>query len=276
MKTLNLNIATDWNQLTRRQIMFVARLFLAKLDFESFRLRAFLFLTGVRALPKKMVADQVYWIFKKGKQQFMLSRQELAGFLHTVDYLTGDCRLTTNQFPVFRLLFRRCFGPSNSCYNLSYIEFIHAEKCLHAFQRTNDVKCLNELCAILYRPGKKDFHPLRPDYNGDRRIPFNEYTYQRHANRFRLLSLRKRFAVYLFYTGCRNHLMDANSNLFRSGSVSSEPVNPVESLRKIVYDLNMGDITRNEKIYRMQVWEAFEHLGDLIENQSKKKANGKV
>lgn len=267
MTTVNLTIPTGWNKLTRKQLLRICRLFLLNLDYETFRLRSFLYLTKTKAHPGH---------FKCGKQKFTLSDQELAYFLHSVDYLAQESALTQNNFPSIRILGRRLHGPSDRGYNLSYAEFIHAEKSLYAYMKTDDAKYLNELCAILYRPGKPDFNPKDPDYNGDRREKFNPYSYQQRARRFRFVSRRKRYAIYLFYAGCRNAMFSANKSLFSGSSVSSEEHSPIDSLRKIMNDLNLGDITRNEKIYRMPVWEAFEHLNQMLENMPKSKKNGKV
>lgn len=277
MKNINLNMPIEWNQLTRMQILFVCRLYLAKLDFEEFRLRAFLRFTGVKALPKKIIKNRMtYWLFKIGKEKFTLDRHELTWFLKSADFLTHDSRLTANHFPSFRLPLKRFFGPSASCYNLTYLEFLHAEKCLYAYQKSNNASFLNQLCAVLYRPGKKNYHPMRPDHDGDRRERFNDFVYPKRAWRFHLLNPRKRFAIYLFYTGCRNTMIASFPNLFNSGSVSSEPVNPVKSLKNIIFDLNQGDPTKNEKLYKMQVWEAFEFLDSMIERTPKPKKHGKV
>lgn len=277
MKSVNLTIVKSWDEITRKQLLFLCRLFLAKLDLDDFRLQAFLYLTKTKALPDKIITNGiVYWIFKTGKSMFMLTREELAWYMKSVDFITQNCRLTVNHFPAFSLPLKRFFGPSVKCYNMSYLEFIHAENWLYAYQKSNDLKHLNTLCSVLYRPGKRNFNPLDPDYNGDRREPFNDFIYQKRAWRFRFIGIRKKFAIYLFYTGCRNVMIDSFPNLFKGDVVSSEPVNPVNSLRKIINDLNMGDITRNDKIYKMQVWEAFEHLEHLIENLPKKKKHGKV
>ena len=267
MTTVNLSIPTGWNQLNRKQLLRICRLFLLNLDYETFRLRSFLFLARLKAYPG---------FFKFRKQKFSLTDQELAYFLHSVEYLTAEPALTRNNLPLLRIFGRRYYGPSDKGYNLSYIEFIHAEKSLYAFMKTNDAKYLNELCAILYRPGKSDFNLNDPACDGDRRQPFNEHNYAHRSRRFRFVSMRKRYAIYLFYAGCRNAMFSANKSLFSGTSVTSEETNPVESLRKVINDLNMGDITRNEKIYRTPVWEAFEHLNQLIENMPKSKKNGKV
>lgn len=271
MKRINLTVPTEWNKLTPKQLLKVSGLFLAKLEFEEFRLRIFLYLSGVKTMPKKVIKDQVYWLFRKGKTEFMLDRQELAWMLHSVEFLTSDSRLTLNKFPRLWLPTGCVFGPDEKCYSITYLEFIHAEAALYAYQKSNKVEYLNQLCSILYRPQKKEYHPLRPDFDGDRRQVFNDFIYKRRAKWFRFVSINRRFAIYLFYTGCRNELMDSFKSLFSGSAVSSEPVNPVKSLRKIIHDLNMGDLTRNEKIYKMQVWEAFEHLDNLVENMAKKK-----
>jgi len=271
MKNINLEIATTWDDLTRKQLLFVSRLFLLNLTQNKFRLIVFLKLTGVKTLPKQVVKDQVYYLFRKGRSKFMLTPEELGWFLKSVDFITSDSQLVKNYFPWFRLGLKRYFGPSKKCYNVTFLEFINTEKCLYAFNKTRKTKHLNELCAILYRPGKKEYHPMRPDYNGDRRETFNDYIYQKRAKLFWLIGKRKKYAVYIFYSGCRNALIAAHPKLFSAGSVSSEPVNPVKSLQGIMHDLNMGDITKNKKIQNIQVWEAFGQLEEMIKKLPKAK-----
>jgi hypothetical protein len=263
MKSINLEIATNWNDLTRKQLLYLCRLILAGMDKTRFSLLLFLRLTGVKALPQKVVKDQVYYLFKRGKTRFMMTPEELTWFLKSVDFLTYESKLEKNLFPVFRIGLRTYYGPSKRCYNLRFLEFVNAEKCFHAFNKTRNVKYLNELCAVLYRPEKKDYHPLSPDYDGDRREPFNDFIYQKRARRFRFLSANKRYAVYIFYAGCRNALITAHPLLFEEGSVSSESSNPVDGLLKPMYLLNMGDITKNREIEQVQVWEAFAQLEEM-------------
>lgn len=81
MNAINLHIPA-WNELTPKQLLFVCKLFRQKLEANCFKLRAFLFLSGVKALPRKIIKDQVYWEFRKGKQYFWLTPEELAWHLH--------------------------------------------------------------------------------------------------------------------------------------------------------------------------------------------------
>ena len=120
------------------------------------------------------------------------------------------------------------------------------------------------MCAILYRPQKKNYNPNSPSYNGDRREQFNDFTYQHRARWFRFLKTEKLYAVYIFYIGCRNALVKAHPNLFSGDNVKSQQTNPVKDLQKILFSLNQGDITKNREIQQIQVWEAFTQLEETV------------
>jgi hypothetical protein len=274
--TLNLTIPTKWNDLSRKQLLYIARLFILKLSQNAFRMRAFTFLTKSRVLGERKVSGDWFYIFRHGRQRFMIQDQELLFFLKSVDFLTQDSRLTVNRFPVIRIWWKRFFGPSNSGYNISWLEFINAESCFYAFNTSHDPKYLRQLCAILYRPQKKNYRPMAEDYNGDRRQRFNDFTYQRRARWFRWLSSEKLMCIYVFYAGFRNKLVDENRHCFSGGAVSSEPVNPVKDLMATMRMLNLDDITKNETIQRSMVWEAFAQLNDMIGKSKEQNKNGKI
>lgn len=272
MENLDLKIPTTWNQLTRKQLLYVSRLFLLNLSNFRFKLLIFLKFTGVKALPKKVIADRVYYFFRKKKIRFSLTVGELHSFLSVIDFLTADSQLTKNLLPKFNILGTWLYGPSNKCYNITFLEFLNIEANLYAFHKTKKRKYLRLVCAILYRPQVKPYKPKSPTYNGDRRETFNDFTYQARAKWFRLISAKKQQAVYTFYVGCRNELMKAHPHLFSSSSVSSEPVNPANSLKKTILALNLGDVTKNKLIQQTPVWEAFTQLEDLVkQNKPKKK-----
>jgi hypothetical protein len=260
-----------WNELTRTQLIYICKLFRSRLDQNTFRLKAFLKLTDVKAMPKKIEKDQVYWAFKKGKEIFWLTDFELTWFLRAVNYLTDNCKLTVNLFPSLLIGLRRYWGPCRECRNLSWKEFIHSEGQFFAYNNSKPERkqfYLNMLCAVLYRPQRADYHPMSPDYNGDRRQPFNDFIYPGRAKWFRLLAIDKRYAVYTFYAGCRNAMVEAHPLTFKSGGVSSEaPQSPVKGLIQLVTDLNQGDVTKNEQILNSPAWDVLDLLERTIEKQ---------
>jgi len=264
MKVLDLKIPSHWNQLTQKQILFVCRLFLMNLTEQKFKLYTFTKFTGIHTLPEIIKTNKVYYSFRKKRVKFLLTIEELNSFLKSTDYLLNDSKLTINRFPEFNILGKNFYGPSNNGYNITFLEFINLESCIYAFHKTRETKNLKTLCAILYRPQKKNYKPNSPSYNGDRREQFNDYTYQHRARWFRFLKKEKLYAVYTFYIGCRNALVEAHPNLFSGGSVKSEQTNPVKDLQKTLFSLNRGDITKNKEIQQIQVWEAFSQLEEMV------------
>jgi hypothetical protein len=259
-KTLDLKMPASWDELTAAQLLFVCRLFLQNLSEHEFRLRVFLKFTGTRALPQRVIAEHVYYFFRHGKTRFSLTVDELHWFLQSANFLLSEVQLNHNHLPVIRLFGLNFHGPRAKGYNISYLEYVHAEAAVFAWHKTQKPEHLQKLCAILYRPSVKSKVYYSPDWNGDPRIPFNDFAFQRRARFFRLIPKAKLMAVYLFYQGLKNALAKAHPGVFSKVTVSSEPANPVESLKQIVFELNGGDITRNAEITRKPVWEIFDQL----------------
>jgi hypothetical protein len=263
MKSLDLKIPDSWNALNRKQLLYVCRLYRLNLTELKFKTWVFVKFTGIKALPKKVIADRVYYFFRKKKLRFSLTPDELHWFLHSVDYLLSESRLTKNLFPSIRIFHKRLYGPSNSCYNISVHEFLFAESMIDGFHHNKDLKYLRYLCAILYRPRDRSNRPGSPGFTGDRRQLFNDYTFEARSRWFRLVSPNVLYAVYVFFVGCRNAIIEKHPYLFNTTSVSSEPVNHMENIKNLLASLNQGDITRNKKILQTQVWEAFGQLNEL-------------
>lgn len=266
--TISLHVPTNWNQLTPKQVLFVSRLFLLNLTLHNFRVRAFCHFAGIQPIqPSKTQSRHLNpaypdtYFFLKGKRLFTIEAQEFLWFLKSMDFLTADSSLTVNPFPSIRLLWKKWEGPRRKCYDLTLIEFLHAEKCLFEFHTKHSEQTpsfrsgrgevpLNRLCAVLYRHS--------------RRKPFDEGGYAVRSRLLRFVAMPKRYAIYTFYAGCRNALFAAHPKLF-GASISSSPVNPIESLKKTIYELTAGDVTKTRQIEATPVWEAFSYLQNLME-----------
>lgn len=268
MSAINLTIPTGWNQLTAKQILMVCRLHLSKLTQQEFRLKAFLTLTGMKALNRPVLGG--YYSFSIKGQLLRIHQEEMVWLLKSVDFLLGDCQLSVNRFPSFRIGFRRYFGPSNKCYNLTLNEYIHASASVYKYQMTEDLKHIDTLCAILYRNRGKGSNESDP------RERFDDYGYLKNQNRFARLPKHKKLAVMMFFLGCQYELNKAFPHLLSNSTISSEPLNPVPHLQKMVRLLNTDDITKNRQVLNSPLWEAFAQLDDRIENITLKKKNGKV
>jgi hypothetical protein len=271
MKYLDLKMPESWNQLSQNQLLYICRLFNLNLSELKFKAWVFIRFTGIKPLPKKVVSDRVYYLFRKKNTRFFLTADKFHWCCNSANFLLSESKLTRNNFPVFQILWKRFVGPSNCCYNISVMEFLMAERMIDAFHKTSQLKYLRLLCAILYRQQRRPYRPYSSKYNGDRREPFNDYTFEKRERWFRLLSISKLFAVYVFFTGCRNVLTKKHPYLFNATNVSSEPVNHAEILKQLMVALNQGDITKNKVIRQTQIWEAFGHLNELAKQAQKVK-----
>jgi len=259
-RTLNLSMPQTWNELSRGQLLFLCRLFLKQLTEHEFKLLAFIRFTGIKALPEKVIAEHVYYFFRKGSNRFSLTVEELHWFINSASFLLDEVQLTKNLLPVINIFGFRFHGPSNKGYNITMLEFIHADTAVYAWHKTQKLVHLQKLCAVLYRPVRNWQETYRPTWDGDLRRQFNDFTYQRRVKWVRMLPKAKVFAVYLFYMGFKNALVKAHPGVFSKAPVSSEPLNPTESLQQLVFGLNGGDITRNNEILQKPVWEIFKQL----------------
>jgi len=264
MSVINLTVPVSYNSLSRKQLLQVCRLFLAGLGRNSFLVRAFCHLAGLRPLGTGADGNP---LFLFGKQVLPIGLDEFNGFVASQLYLL-DMGLTRNRMPAIRVGLRRFHGPANRCYNLTLREYLHAENALFAYGVTREFRYIDHLCAILYRPSGKG------SSLGDPRQPFNEFVSLQRRSWFRIVSREKRFLVFLFYSGCRMEFTREFPNLFSGSVTSSRPESPARDILHMVRILNNNDITKNETILGSSLWEAFAQLNDLAGRNAKSKKHG--
>jgi hypothetical protein len=268
-ETLNLTVPTSWNKLTRKQLLIICRLYLAKITVEEFLLRAFLYLAKVKALNAK---DGNFW-FSHKRKLFTLDMYQVHEFSWSLKYLLEQSKLSVNLIPHFRLFFVRHYGPMTKGYNLTLAEYIHASKAIYLFSKTSRFLYLDQVNAILYRPSGKGSH------SGDKRRSFDDFKYISQAWRFRVLSKHKRLATLLFFQGCQYEMQKAFPYLFPGASdetIPSEPFDPAPLLLDTIQLLNLGDITKDEMIMNSLVWQVFKQLNYQLSLIKNKKTNGKI
>lgn len=269
---VKLNIPTSWNQLSKKQLAFVCKMFILQADHDTIRIRLFLFLSGLKQIPFRTILKraggkgEIPHVFRLGKKQFVISADQMRSCLKWIDFLFTTNTLTENKFPVIRIFLKRLYGPSANCYNITFREFIHASKhCFH-FAKHRDSQSLNKLCAVLYR--KRNANSNRPD---DKRAPFDEYLYAKQSKKWMFVPLWLRTAIFIFFNAANDALMQKFPNVFPKTTSSSEPKNPVPGLIDSVKLLAGFDPTKDETILDMQLWQAMAYLETIIKNMPKKK-----
>jgi len=181
---------SDWNDLTKKQVLFVSRLFQGQLTMVDFKFRALFDFLSVRPKVTKRI------------------HPEDAFFLcESLDFLFKEVSLTKNLLPVLRTGRRKYFGPADAMMNCTFGEFTMANSLLDSFSKTKEQKYLDEVVAILYRP-RKWFWFIRKSFtdNQDPRKRFVNRTLKKRCRRISRLDYEIKYAVFLFFSGVLNSL----------------------------------------------------------------------
>jgi len=181
---------SDWNELTRKQVLFVSRLFQEQLTMLDFKLRVLLkFLSLKQKVIKRIHYDDAYFLCE------------------SLNFLFKEVSLTKNLLPVLRTGRRKYFGPADAMMNCTFGEFTMANSLLDLFLKTNEQKYLDEMVAVFYRP-RKWFWFIRSAYsdNQDPRKKFVNRSLKRRCQRIARLDNEVKYFIFLFFSGILNSL----------------------------------------------------------------------
>ena len=128
---------SDWNELTKKQVLFVSRLFQGQLTMVDFKLRVLCkFLSVSRKVLRRIHPEDAYFLCE------------------SLEFLFKEVSLTRNLFPVLRNVRRKYLGPADAMMNCTFGEFTMANSLLDSFSKTKEQKYLDEMVSVFYRPRK--------------------------------------------------------------------------------------------------------------------------
>ena len=203
------SLPSDWNELTRDQLLFISGLFRQKLTVPEFRLRVLFEFLRIKPKLRKLV------------------HPEDAHFLgETFGFLLKEVTLTRNPLPFIRQGFRKYHGPSDGLQNCTFGEFTRANSLLDAFIRSGDQKYFDEIVAVFYRPAKW-FWFIRKRFtdNEDPRKRFSSLAHRKRSQRFSSLDPQVKYVVYLFFSGVLNSLPGLYPYVYQQKDNESEQDN---------------------------------------------------
>ena len=181
---------SGWNELTKKQVLFVSRLFQGQLCMVDFKLRALFDFLSVRPkVIKRIHPEDAYFLCE------------------SLDFLFNEVSLTRNLLPVIRTGWIKCIGPSDAMMNCTFGEFTMANSLLDSFSKTKEQKYLDEMVAVLYRP-KKLFWFIRKAFtdNQDPRKKFVNRSLKKRCQKIFRLDYEIKYSVFLFFSGVLNSL----------------------------------------------------------------------
>jgi hypothetical protein len=204
IQDVEFDIPTGYNELSRIQLLVVGRLMADN--------------TGVNQLKclYSLLGLKIYkW---KDRKRLKLIKELPAEWLHTMlsdqtilGWLFNKSSLT--NYPISKFQFRGVtyHGPRKNILRLSVIEFVLGFMLYRNYHKTKKTENLNKLVALIYRPYNpfSIFRRWSYGYNGDIRMPLNDYLFERRFKRFEHLSDDIKTAIFIQWSGAWEEFQDS-------------------------------------------------------------------
>ena len=203
------SLPSTWNELSRKQLLCVSRLFSSKLNLFEFRVKALQeFLSVKRKTFKRIDPEDTYFLSE------------------TLDFLTKEVSLTRCVIPVIGTGLRKYYGPSDAMTNCTFGEFTLASSVLDEYHKSGSEDHLDQLVAILYRP-KKAFWFIRRHFTDhqDPRVRFMNRSLKRRTGQMAKIDHCLKHSVLLFFNGILNSLTSLYPYVYRQKDESESQDN---------------------------------------------------
>ena len=216
-RTIKRKGAGSWNELSSKQLLRLVKvLYSGEEDKEKLKIR----------ITKALFSLSWYHIF-------LMSPFQLSYLNSFFSFILDKNELTENKFPSLRIGFSKFYGPLGDFSNLKADEWTDAAEAFRSYIRTNDVKQLDLMIAILWRPKNAEADPEREDWFGDYRIPYNPFTAEARAKKIAKLDFAVKLAILIWFRGCWEDWEQTFPRLFSSNEEHAESFGWMETLQKL-------------------------------------------
>ena len=191
---------TEWNELTRKQVLQVMKILYGQTSE----------INGILMLFR-CIASIPWWQFYTMRTGGLLNAA-----LEATEFLVKENNLTKNLIPKYRGF----YGPADQLGNLRMGEFCFAEFFYLKYRNSKEYADLDDLVSVLYRPGKR-FYNHRINEAGDHRKPFNPNVQQHLKKSVKRWPLEVKHAILHFYEASRDEKIRNNDKVFSKGGGES-------------------------------------------------------
>jgi hypothetical protein len=244
------NIPENWNELTRVQLVDYCRYIFPyrKLVFSVDDDNNIVINKGYEETANHMYAGMLFSLLDMQPNDFVKLE---ASFIHDLifnqkllNFLVLEYDLESNLIDMVRVNNVCYYGPS-SFSQLTWDEFVIADRAYLDFIKTGDTDYLDNFFATIYRKLDKNWNPEDPDTTGDKREKFNMFTIQIRKPFVAQIPLPEKLAALVFYECERDLMIANNSTVFTAGS--GDPVPPADTVLSIAGGLANFNIVRESK-----------------------------
>lgn len=236
-------IPTSWDELSKKQLLGAVSILYHNGEVNATLLQLFRILSGMS------------WL-----RFFLTKAVDMMEYFYLCYFLineTGPTKNLIKEYKGYR-------GPADHFNNLTGAEFIFSEDFYFSFVNSEhkDDTALNELVAILYRPGKRDYN-FKIDAAGDGREPYNQNIASYLAkHRISKWDRNVRLAIFHWYQACREKMIKGNPKVFTGKKGEPAKYGLLSVMRTIAETGIHGDF---EKVQKMHVKMWMMELNEKIE-----------
>lgn len=243
-------IPTAWDELSRKQLLGVISILYRNGELNTTLLQLFRILSGMN------------WL-----RFFLTKASDMMDFFYLVFFLVNETGPTKNIIKEHKGF----HGPADDFNNLTGAEFIFSEDFYFAFVASEhkDDNALNELVAILYRPGKRNYdYKINPA--GDTRQPYNQNISSFFAKaRIKKWNRDLKLCIFHWYQACREKML---KGIPKGKSTEPAKYGLLSVMRTIAETGIHGDFEKVQQMYvKMWVMELNEKMAEAerIEKSNK-------
>lgn len=207
---------SNWNELSKKDILAAGK-YLPRISITHALEGTQKDKRATQSIFKQHLSMRLLGIPKSVWQK--LNSFQKVDLMHTLSWVYEDITLTKQVLPHFYNK-KACFvGPSSKLSNITFEEFITAERALFQFTQKPSKEHLIDLVAVLYRQ-KSSVDPSSSNFNGDERQPFNIHTVNQRSKALQTMGIDTAFSIYFFYLGCKNYIAKKHPHVFTKPATS--------------------------------------------------------
>jgi hypothetical protein len=260
----------NWQEITRKDLLIIAELFTHCYISSDFYKHALISFLGIKKYlisynGQLAMAKGLFRIFpfppvtrrgvSRGKvkvflQEDLLVLSQMLSWIQPSSSTTPNS-LTRNLLP--RITVRRFLrpplhlhGPADFIKDVIGIEFAKADAAFLAFCSSADPLYLNDLVGVLYRRKKWYWRieKLFSDKVNSVRMSYTDLQYRQNSHNASSVSLQVKYAVFLFFQGCRNDLLLRYPHVFSSDGAEHPDSTGWAGVFRALTNENIVDINR--------------------------------
>lgn len=245
--TLAISVPKGWSELSASQVARVATQLQACADPCEMAIKLATEFAGLspRGIGVDAAGERVYFFYHRTTGNVALNVEQIAAITGAMKWLT-DGAIAPMAAPVLD----GYITPDDKLRNATLEQFITADVAYSAYASKAGIHALRVLAASIY---------ARPTYNPS--------SLEKDTARIARLD-RQLYGVFLWFTGIKAHLSKQFPNVF-GGDGSGDAPSGGEYLLGTISSLNGGDVTKNEQIKALNLYEALYELDNKIKASRK-------